>query len=371
MSKKKGDPQVLPEGTIRVTTNGTKWIKENGKWVYMKKPKNEWISKNYEKDAELIRTLFVEGKTYDEITKLAKCSKTTVAKYCQGLKVKFPPVKLPDHIKPTNYPRYYISNDGIAYREPRPLDAYGRYGEINEWGLIEMKTQLRGNPYNESKMYESVNIYFYDENDKNVGHQKKNIHQLVAETWIPNPHGYKEVLHGEKGNRCNHYTNLRWGTHKDNMKEASHVLPDGTQRRSHGKEGSLYEKKDGEWVLIPKVNKKTGKYTPWNKGKKFKMPEGYQTWNTLPDGSISKDGKRKKINGKWVYQKKEGKRKSLPDGSISKDGQRKKINGEWVYQKTKRKVNGLYPDGTITTRSDGTKWKKENGKWVYQKIKIK
>ena len=29
MSKKKGDPQVLPEGTIRVTTNGTKWIKEN------------------------------------------------------------------------------------------------------------------------------------------------------------------------------------------------------------------------------------------------------------------------------------------------------------------------------------------------------
>ena len=346
MTKSKGIRSIRTEaggtakyniGDIVIRPNGTRWkVGEDRKWVYIKKPKG-YFKKDQPKP--------------------------------QKPKPVFPPVNLPDHIKPTNYPRYYISNDGIAYREPRPLDAYGRYGEINEWGLIEMKTQLRGNPYNESKMYESVNIYFYDENDKNVGHQKKNIHQLVAETWIPNPHGYKEVLHGKKGNRCNHYTNLRWGTHKDNMKEASHVLPDGTQRRSHGKEGSLYEKKDGEWVLIPKVNKKTGKYTPWNKGKKFKMPEGYQTWNTLPDGSISKDGKRKKINGKWVYQKKEGKRKSLPDGSISKDGQRKKINGKWVYQK-KERVDINYEsisDGTITTRADGTKWKKENGKWVYQK----
>ena len=346
MTKSKGIHRIRTEaggtakyniGDIVIRPNGTRWkVGEDRKWVYIKKPKG-YFKKDQPKP--------------------------------QKPKPVFPSVNLPDHIKPTNYPRYYISNDGIAYREPRPLDAYGRYGEINEWGLIEMKTQLRGNPYNESKMNESVNIYFYDENDKNVGHQKKNIHQLVAETWIPNPHGYKEVLHGEKGNRCNHYTNLRWGTHKDNMKEASHVLPDGTQRRSHGKEGSLYEKKDGEWVLIPKVNKKTGKYTPWNKGKKFKMPEGYQTWNTLPDGSISKDGKRKKINGKWVYQKKEGKRKSLPDGSISKDGQRKKINGKWVYQK-KERVDINYEsisDGTITTRADGTKWKKENGKWVYQK----
>ena len=29
------------------------------------------------------------------------------------------------------------------------------------------------------------------------------------------------------------------------------------------------------------------------------------------------------------------------------------------------------PDGTITTRSDGTTWIKINGKWVYQKKKRK
>ena len=338
--------KIFPEGTIRTRSNGIQVIKKDGKWVHVKKPKG-YFKKDQPKE-----------------------------KWVPN----FPPVNLPDHIKETKYPHYYVSKYGVAYREPRRCDENGRFGEINEWGLIEMKTQLRGNPYNESKMYESVNIYFYDENDKNVGHQKKNIHQLVAETWIPNPHGYKEVLHGEKGNRCNHYTNLRWGTHKENMKESSHALPEGSIRHYNG-DSSRYIKKNGEWVLIPSDR------PIWNKGLKG------VSWNTLPDGTVRmrrvNDGYGKfiKQDGKWVYQKKEGKRKSLPDGSISKDGQRKKINGEWVYQKTKRvvsqkkkkceplasstKVNGLYPDGTITTRSDGTKWKKENGKWVYQKIKIK
>ena len=348
--KKRGDPKVLPEGTIRTRTIGTKeWqvIKKDGKWVHIKKPKG-YFKKDQPKP--------------------------------QKPKPVFPPVTLPDHIRATKYPNYYVSNDGVAYRKPRLTDVQNnfKYGKINQWGLIELTTSLRGNPnYGSEFMYEGVNIYFYDENGKNIGTKKRNIHQLVAEVWIPNPHGYTEVLHGDKGNRCNHYTNLRWGTHKDNMEEASHTLPDGSKRI---KKNSLYEKKDGEWVLIPKVDKQI-----WNKGLKG------VSWNTLPDGTVRmrrvNDGYGKfiKQNDEWVYQKKKGKRKSLPDGSISKDGKRKKINGEWVYQKTKRavskkkcepkasstKVNGLYPDGTITTRSDGTKWKKENGKWVYQKIKGK
>ena len=46
---------------------------------------------------------------------------------------------------------------------------------------------------------------------------RKNIHQLVAETWVPNPHGYKEILHLDENNRNNCYTNLKWGTHIENM----------------------------------------------------------------------------------------------------------------------------------------------------------
>lgn len=288
------------EGDIKIMpSSNAKWMYTNGKWVYIKKPKKDV-------DVELIRTLFVEGKTFDEITKLVKCSKNTVVKYCQGLKVKFPPVNLPDHIKATKYQNYYISNDGIAYRKPRKIDAYGRFGEVNEYGLIQLTTTLRGNPnYGEEYMYEGTNIYLYDENDKNIGYKKINIHQLVAQVWIPNPHGYTEVLHGDKGNRCNHYTNLRWGTHKDNMKEAKSAAPEGTIRfhsrnTTHPDGGkrnpTRYIKKDGEWVLIPSDK------PVWNKGKTYKIPS-----QQLPDGTIRtrSDGTIWiKENGAWIYQKK-------------------------------------------------------------------
>ena len=193
----------LPEGTIRTRSNGTQVIKKDGKWVHIKKPREEW-------NMPIAKPKEVWGNNY-------------------------PPVTLPDHIRPTNYPHYYVSNDGIAYREPRRCDKNGRYGEVNEWGLIQLTTHLRGNPNcGEEKMYESVNIYFYDEDGRNIGLKKRTLHQLVAETWIPNPHGYIEVLHGKKGNRCNHYTNLRWGTHKQNMEEASHALPEGSIRHHKG-----------------------------------------------------------------------------------------------------------------------------------------
>ena len=334
-----------PEGTIRTKTNGNIEQKRGKKWVYIGC------------DSEL--------------------KKKANAKFQkEPWEPNFPPVTLPDHIRPTNYPHYYVSNDGIAYREPRRCDKDGRFGEVNEWGLIRLTTHLRGNPNcGEEKMYESVNIYFYDEDGRNVGLKKKTLHQLVAETWIPNPHGYIEVLHGKKGNRCNHYTNLRWGTHKQNMEEASHTLPEGSIRHHKGN-SCKYIKKNGEWVLIPS-NKPA-----WNKGLKG------VSWNTLPDGTVRmrrvNDGYGKfiKQNGEWVYQKTRN-QGYAPDGTIrtDKDGRKRtKIDGKWVYQKKERvaevfendsyvtlKVNGLYPDGTITKRSDGTKWKKENGKWVYLK----
>lgn len=290
MTKSKGIRKQPKEGDIKIfPSNNTKWKFTNGKWVYIKKPKDEWIRKDYEEKSKLIKSLYMEGKTYDEITKIVKCSNNTVYKYCHELKFKFPTIKLPDHIKPTNYPHYYISNDGIAYREPRQKDAFGKYGKVNEYGLIQLTTHLRGNSnYGEEFMYEAVNIYFYDETGKNIGSKKRNIHQLVAETWIANPHGYTEILHGKKGNRCNHIDNLRWGTHAENMKEASSALPNGTRRKKHGKNGSLYEKKNGDWVLVPKNT------PPWNKGMKSGMP----------DGSIRKQSNghyKIKINGDWVH----------------------------------------------------------------------
>ena len=314
MTKSRGIRKQHNVGDIIIRPDGTQWkVGEDRKWIYIKKPKG-YFKKDQPKQ--------------------------------QKAKPVFPPVNLPEHIKQTNYPYYYVSNDGIAYREPRPRDASGKYGKVNEYGLIQLTTHLRGNPNRgEEFMYEGVNIYFYDETGKNIGYKKRNIHQLVAETWIPNPHGYNEILHGEKGNKCNHVDNLRWGSHAENMKEASSALPDGTQRKKHGRGGSLYEKKDGEWVLIPSDK------PPWNKGLKG------SSWNTLPDGSIT----TRKVNGK--------------PGTFIKE------NGKWVYQtdnpkpRGKKKVKENKPkkeplcDGTISIRADGTTWIKENGKWVYQKKK--
>ena len=50
--------------------------------------------------------------------------------------------------------------------------------------------------------------------------ENKMIHRLVAETFIPNPNGFKEVNHidGDKNN--NTVDNLEWCTRKDNLKHA-------------------------------------------------------------------------------------------------------------------------------------------------------
>lgn len=246
---------------------------------------------------------------------------------------------LPSNIKATKYPGYYITEDGDAYREPL---SKGERMPINEYGLVYLKPALRGHAKYPEKQYHCINITLRDENGKWLKQIKECNHRLVAETFIPNPEGYTEVLHGDKGHRCNHYTNLRWGTHKENMQETG--LPEGTIRKAKGST-SDYIKKNGEWVLIPSNR------PPWNKGLKG------SSWNTLPDGSIT----TRKVNGK--------------PGTFIKE------NGKWVYQtdnpkpRGKKKVKENKPkkeplcDGTISIRADGTTWIKENGKWVYQKKK--
>ena len=352
MTKSRGIRKKHNIGDIITRPDGTQWkVGVDRKWIYIKKPKEHF--KKYQPKKKWVNN--------------------------------FPPVNLPDHIKPTKYPHYYVSKWGIAYREPRRCDKDGRFGEVNEWGLIELTTTLRGNPYDKTKMYDSINIYFYDENNKNIGYKKVSNHQLVAEVWIPNPHGYIEVLHGKKGNRCNHYTNLRWGTHKENMKESSHALPDGTKRfinKTKKGNGSTYEKKDGEWVLIPStapVWNKGLKGSSWNTGLTYSLPD-----QQLPEGTIrtrSNGNTFIKTDGKWVYQKKERSERApykrsvpaSPDGTIhynAKGNNFIKIDGKWVYQKKERVEEVLETGPDVKYKKNGDKYKRINGKWVYQR-KIK
>ena len=44
------------------------------------------------------------------------------------------------------------------------------------------------------------------------------IHRLVAEHFIPNPEGKTTINHIDGNKRNNHYTNLEWNTHSENIK---------------------------------------------------------------------------------------------------------------------------------------------------------
>jgi hypothetical protein len=186
MTKSRGIRKQHKEGDIKIMPShpNAKWRYTNGEWVYVKKPREEW--------------------------------NMPMAKPKKKISYDYPPIKIPSNMKETSYPGYYITEEGDAYRRPGKYDRNGQYGEINQWGLIYLKPAYRGNPRSRDDQYYCVNVSTYDE-DGNYKQIKKSNHQLVAETYVPNPHGYVEVMHMDDDNRNNHYTNLKWGTHLENM----------------------------------------------------------------------------------------------------------------------------------------------------------
>ena len=125
----------------------------------------------------------------------------------------FPPIQLPEYVRPTKYLGYYCSDRGEVYREPGALDSPEK---CNEMGLIELKGHPRGNPKAVEYMYMGYNISLRDSQGKFIRQKKVNGHRLVAETWIPNPEGYDTVDHIDRDKSNNHVSNLRWCTRYTN-----------------------------------------------------------------------------------------------------------------------------------------------------------
>lgn len=65
-------------------------------------------------------------------------------------------------------------------------------------------------PIIDSWGYAKVNL---SKNGKFKGYK---IHRLVAEAYIPNPEGLRDINHRDENKQNNHVSNLCWMSHKDN-----------------------------------------------------------------------------------------------------------------------------------------------------------
>lgn len=96
-------------------------------------------------------------------------------------------------------PGYFVSELGIVYGP----------GSLGHRGYHVLNTYV-----NDGYGHQVVDLYI----DGKRRHRYLAV--LVAEAFIPNPHNYPEVCHKDGDPSNNHVSNLKWGTHADNMDDA-------------------------------------------------------------------------------------------------------------------------------------------------------
>lgn len=92
---------------------------------------------------------------------------------------------------------------------------------ISDNGIVRNKvtnTIKKGSSNNTGNGYLYVDLY------RNNKRQRKYIHRLVAEAFIPNPEDKTMVNHKDGDTKNNTVSNLEWVTAKENVEHASKVL---------------------------------------------------------------------------------------------------------------------------------------------------
>ena len=119
------------------------------------------------------------------------------------------------------YPEYSITPDGRVFSHLKP-------GGKGKGKVLDYSYSREFKPQITPKGYLQVQLMSNSPRRKSVL-----VHILVAETYIPNPHGYDTVDHIDEDKTNNHISNLRWLPNRENIrrskcKEWEVTCPDGT-----------------------------------------------------------------------------------------------------------------------------------------------
>lgn len=95
----------------------------------------------------------------------------------------------------------------------------------------------------------------------------KTVHRIVAEAFIPNPYGKKQVNHKDGNKVNNKVTNLEWNTQSENMK---HANTKGLTRDRKG-DNSFYHKVTSKDVLKIREMYASGSYLMREIGEEFNL----------------------------------------------------------------------------------------------------
>jgi hypothetical protein len=138
---------------------------------------------------------------------------------------------------PTKFARYYVSDDGVVYRED------------NKGQLYALKSHPRGGVKN--NRYYAVNVSLYDDTGKFQKQIRYYVHRLVAETLIENPEGHNEIDHIDRDKSNNAVSNLKWCSRKENMQHAAknyEIIDTVTGKKYEGYNSTKWVRDNWTWI---------------------------------------------------------------------------------------------------------------------------
>ena len=156
---------------------------------------------------------------------------------------------------------------------------------ISNTGLVKCKDGSIKSPREDKYGYDRVNLYINGENIT------KTVHQLVAETFLPNPFDLPQINHIDGNKKNNNVYNLEWCTAQENIDHKKIVLRN-TGSKPNQLRGVYYNKEKCKWEAQIKINNKStylGRFNTKEEAyecyrKKFIQLNGYEPWD-LSDGS--------------------------------------------------------------------------------------